>query len=528
MRELLHEAEKTRASLASSLEEQAELATKRAATIEEQKQELADTITRFRNSETSLLEKHRGELEALDKELREQRKYSSELESELENTRIGLSDALRAARDQAEQERAKILADGNARLSRIEDELSLAISSREEIELSRNALEDELNEREERIERLVEHVEDLELKIRDDGEAREKHISELEKTKAGFSSALSANWKHLALARGTSEAEREAREKAEAEIAAAKAEITQLEAEAAKARAKFEEEINDWEKRFDQLREEKLTLASEDANLKRIRDQIHEAQAQKKNIETDLSKLSSGMKSFQTQHAELESQKEALLKEREELKAGLNAARLELESIQRRQAESQNQEVKLAETIDSAERRIQSLKKLEAQMEQAVERKRQSGILSRSDVFSSSAATAAAAAANGEFSEEEFYRKLITKLDLIDDLSKRYDNRWRYPKVSDQLSILKKSFLDFLHDRSVREFRLDPGTVLSVEERKRIKLVPPDQANGRKGLPAVGGQVGNSSRVVETVRPGYIYKNGASDIVIRKAEVIVG
>ncbi len=329
------------------------------------------------------------------------------------------------------------------------------------------------------------------------------------------------------MARDTSAIEKEGKEKAEAEIVSLRDTIEGLESEAEKNREKFEAEISDWETRFDQLREEKLTLASEDANLKRIRDQIHEAQAEKKGIESDLSKLSAGMKNFQMQHEELGAQKEALLKEREELKAGLNAARLELESVQRRQAESQNQEEKLAETIDSAERRIQSLKKLESQMEQAVERKRQSGILSRSDVFSSK--EAAAAAASAEFSEEDFYRKLITKLDLIDDLSKRYDNRWRYPKVSDQLSILKSSFLDFLHDHSVREFRLDPGTVLSVEERKRIKLVPPDQAtNGKKNLPANAAANGNSSRVVETVRPGYIYKNGTSDIVIRKAEVIVG
>lgn len=526
MKNLLQEAERTRASLSASLEEQTELANKRAATIEEQKQELSETVTRFRHAETSLLEKHRGELDALHGELREQRKYSADLENELENTRVGLSEALRSARDQAEQDRSKILADGYAKLSQIEDELSLAISSREEIELSRNALEDELNEREERIERLVEHVEDLELKIRDEQEAREQDLAVLEKTKAGFSNALSSNWKHLGIARSAADSERSARERSEAEIASAKAEIEKLESEAEKNRIRFEEEIADWEKRFDQLREEKLTLASEDANLKRIRDQILEAQSEKKLIETDLSKLSSGMKNFQRQHDELESQKDALLKEREELKAGLNAARLELESVQRRQAESQSQEEKLAEMIDSAERRIQSLKKLEAQMEQAVERKRQSGILSRSDVFS--AKDIKETASHGDFSEEEFYRKLISKLDLIDDLSRRYDNRWRYPKVCDQLSILKNSFLDFLHDHSVREFRLDPGTVLSVEERKRIKLVPPDQANGKKGLPSAPGQNGNSSRVVETVRPGYIYKNGSVDIIIRKAEVIVG
>ncbi|MEM9016851.1 MAG: hypothetical protein AAGC68_07535, partial [Verrucomicrobiota bacterium] len=125
------------------------------------------------------------------------------------------------------------------------------------------------------------------------------------------------------------------------------------------------------------------------------------------------------------------------------------------------------------------------------------------------------------------FSEEDFYRKLIAKLDLIDDLSKKYDNRWRFPKVADQLSLLKSSFLDFLHDHSVTEFQLEPGTVLSVEERKRIKLVPPTEANGTsKRLPSSNGSNG-SSKVIETVRPGYLLQSGNASIVIRKAEVIV-
>ena len=111
---------------------------------------------------------------------------------------------------------------------------------------------------------------------------------------------------------------------------------------------------------------------------------------------------------------------------------------------------------------------------------------------------------------------------------MIDDLSKRYDNRWRYPKVAEQLGLLKGSFLDFLHDHSVREFHLEPGTVLSVEERKRIKLVPPTEQNGVR-LPATNGngRNGNSSCVVQTIRPGYVYKNGGSDVIIRKAEVVV-
>ncbi len=157
-------------------------------------------------------------------------------------------------------------------------------------------------------------------------------------------------------------------------------------------------------------------------------------------------------------------------------------------------------------------------------MEHAVERKRQQNILSRGEVFSEELATLAM---NGEFSHEDFYRKLVTKLDLIDDLTKRYDNKWRYPKVSEQLSLLKRSFVDFLHDHSVKQFDLEPGTVLSVAERKRIKLVPLQNGATKKNQTNGNGTGAQNALVVETLRPGYVYQNGSTNVIIRKAEVVV-
>ena len=522
---LLKETERMRAELTTRLTDESELATTRARTIDEQRKDLADTIARAKESERELLEKHRSEVEELDNQIRNLREEKAKVESELENTRVGMSEALRKAKEQAETEKAKILADGNAKLSEIEVELSQAIRNREDIGESKNQLEDELNEREERIERLAEHIEDLELKIRDEKEEKDRIRLDLQTTKEGLSSALASTRNHFSRSQKDYDHERRTREEVEANYADARMEIEKLKSEAEELQSRFDAEVKEWEERYDKLREEKLTLASEDANLKRIREQIIAAKEQKDEIEDELSSLSEDMKTFQAQHDKIKTQKNDLVKDREELKAGLNVARSELESIQRRCSDSQSHEAKLAETIESAEKRIRSLKKLEAEMEQAFERKRQKGILSRSEIFSE--ATSELISGDSEFSKEEFYKKLISRLDLIDDLSKRYDNKWRYPKVSDQLALLKGSFVDFLHDHSVREFQLDPGTTLSVEERKRIKLVPPKDANGSRA-PQRNSENGSGSQVVETVRPGYVYQNGGKDVILRKAEVIVG
>jgi len=520
-RTLLTETEKKRGDLSSLLAEESALAATRAKALEALRKDLADTIARFKASESDLLTKHGDEIDGLLAELRSERAHKEGLEIELSNTRVGMSNALRQARDESAAARARLIAEGNAKLSAVEDTLSEAIRAREEIEQSRSEIEDELNQRDAHIEKLSERIEDLEIHWRDEIEARHAVLRDLKTTREGFSTALHANWGHLGTARKDHEKERLARGEFEESLSAAREDIASLNVTVEEQEQRYRADIREWEDRYDALREEKLTLASEDANLNKIREQIIEATAKRRQIEDELDGLGTGMKEFQSRHRELQTQKDSLLGEREELKAGLNVARSELDSVQRRCNESKEQESKLADTITAAERRIQSLRKLESEMEQAVERKRQQHVLSRGDVFSEQLEALTSAP---EFSQEEFYRKLIAKLDLLDDLTKRYDNKWRYPKVAEQLGILKRSFVDFLQDHSVRQFDLEPGTVLSVAERKRIKLVP--LQNGAAKKPAGNGSA-TTSQVVETLRPGYVYRNGSKDVIIRKAEVVV-
>jgi chromosome segregation ATPase len=520
-RTLLTETEKKRGDLSSLLAEESALAATQAKALEALRKDLADTIVRFKASESDLLTKHGDEIDSLLAELRSERAHKEGLEIELSNTRVGMSNALRQARDESAAAQARLIAEGNAKLSAVEDTLSEAIRAREEIEQSRSEIEDELNQRDAHIEKLSERIEDLEIHWRDEIEARHAVLRDLKTTREGFSTALYANWGHLGTARQDHEKERSARGKFEESLSAAREDIASLNATIEEQEQRYRADIREWEDRYDALREEKLTLASEDANLNKIREQIIEATAKRRQIEDELDKLGTGMKEFLSRHRELQTQKDALLGEREELKAGLNVARSELDSVQRRCNESKEQESKLADTITAAERRIQSLRKLELEMEQAVERKRQQHVLNRGDVFSEQLEALTPAP---EFSQEEFYRKLIAKLDLLDDLTKRYDNKWRYPKVAEQLGILKRSFVDFLQDHSVRQFDLEPGTVLSVAERKRIKLVP--LQNGAAKKPVSNGAA-TTSQVVETLRPGYVYRNGSKDVIIRKAEVVV-
>ncbi len=106
---------------------------------------------------------------------------------------------------------------------------------------------------------------------------------------------------------------------------------------------------------------------------------------------------------------------------------------------------------------------------------------------------------------------------------MIDDFAKRYDSKWLYPKFSEQPGILKRGFVDLLRDHSVRPLELEPGTVVSIPERKRIKLVPLQNGVAKKA----NGNGSQSSLVVETVRPGYVDRNGSRDVIIRKAEGVV-
>lgn len=521
-RGLLDQTERARLDLASRLAGETALVATHLGTIDGLRRELSETIARFTRSQSEWIARHGEETDALLAELRAERTRREGLEVDLRNTREGLSGALHHAREDSVRMQAKLLAESHEKLSAIEEELGASIRAREAVEAAKNQLEDELNLREEEIERLSERLEDLGLQLQDEAAARQAVLRHLATTRAGFSETLRSNWKRLAEAGEQFAHESARRRETESLLAEARTAIENLSHELECERSRHSASIREWEDRYEVLRGEKLTLASEDADLRKIREEILASRETKRALEGEIAKLGGEVKTTEGRQAELRLQREHLLAEREELKAALNAARLELGSLQKRCAESKGEEAKQVETIAAAERRIQSLRRLEAEIELAVERRRQQALLTRGEVFSSGSDPVTA---RPEFSQEDFYRKLIAKLDLIDDLAKRYENKWLYPKVAEQLGILKRGFIEFLHDHSVKPFDLEPGTVLSLAERRRIKLVPLPEGAARKTNG--NGANANGSRVVETIRPGYVFQNGSQDVIIRKAEVLV-
>ncbi|MEM7600857.1 MAG: hypothetical protein AAF357_05530, partial [Verrucomicrobiota bacterium] len=120
------------------------------------------------------------------------------------------------------------------------------------------------------------------------------------------------------------------------------------------------------------------------------------------------------------------------------------------------------------------------------------------------------------------FSEVDFYRRLVEKLDLVDELIKLHEKKRRFAKIVEQLVRLKESFLELLEQQSVDLLDLEPGTSLCMNQSVRLELVPLPDGSEPKLDP-----FGNT-RVVETVCPGYIFHEGSRDLVIRKARVKVG
>ena len=106
--------------------------------------------------------------------------------------------------------------------------------------------------------------------------------------------------------------------------------------------------------------------------------------------------------------------------------------------------------------------------------------------------------------------------QLIKKIDLIDDLISRYSKTKKNKEVSQQLTILRKSFLDFLSDNSVNAFEFAPRTELEMDLRRKIKIVSTKQ-RAEDGI----------TRIVETVTPGYTCADDeGGEVIIRKAEVV--
>ena len=196
--------------------------------------------------------------------------------------------------------------------------------------------------------------------------------------------------------------------------------------------------------------------------------------------------------------------------------------------FQKKQEEIEKSAHKLEELLqklNDSEKRVNDLRKLEAELEKSVLRAQRSA-LSRKGIYSE----------EGESStvmwpetEELICRELIERVELLEDLLRQYESRWFFPKVAEQLNLLRDSFMVLLKDHSVDQFDLEPGTELSVKSRGRIHLISLNEVGDPRLKRKSIQNLENSSRttVLQTIRPGYVYRNAGQDVIIRKAEVVV-
>ena len=106
-----------------------------------------------------------------------------------------------------------------------------------------------------------------------------------------------------------------------------------------------------------------------------------------------------------------------------------------------------------------------------------------------------------------------FANDIIKRVDLIDALIARYAGANGTTDVPQQLTTLRASFEDILHQHGVTEFDVAAGTMVDIELRKRITVV--DSVPGK-----------SKPRVTESCRTGFIFSRGEGhEIILRKVEV---
>jgi molecular chaperone GrpE (heat shock protein) len=100
----------------------------------------------------------------------------------------------------------------------------------------------------------------------------------------------------------------------------------------------------------------------------------------------------------------------------------------------------------------------------------------------------------------------------IKRLDLIDVLIQRFSEGGN-AALAQQLTTLRASFEDILHQHGVTEFEVAPGTVVDVALRYKIAIT--DSVPGK-----------SKPKVIESYRPGYIYSSPeGKETILRKVEV---
>lgn len=295
-----------------------------------------------------------------------------------------------------------------------------------------------------------------------------------------------------------------------------KADIVKLESQIESIVAEREASEEDWKARVIELKTTNELLAGGSQDLETLEAQIKRSSEEIKKLRSEKTSLESATKELRAEKKALAAATELISEEKEDSVKTINQVKEEGHKASQKLDS-------ILHNLHESEKKVTYLRSLESELEKSVLRAQRSA-LSRKGIYSDDEEGLTAIWPE---TEQLICRELIDRLELLEDMLKRYQQSWFFPKVADQLNLLKDSFLVLLKNHSVDQFDLEPGTELSVDSRKKIQLISVDDLDDPKLKRLSQQGDGQRTRVLQTIRPGYIYSKGGQDVIIRKAEVVV-
>ncbi len=119
--------------------------------------------------------------------------------------------------------------------------------------------------------------------------------------------------------------------------------------------------------------------------------------------------------------------------------------------------------------------------------------------------------------------EQEIYRALVDRLEVVDRLLEEYRGSRKLREVVAELTEFRGKLAEILVSGGVEPFQVEPGTFLSLKNRKEVKIL------SRKGwgTSQYSEHPFQPGEVFKVVRPGYRAGSGEQSIIIRKVEVLI-
>ncbi|MDH4410173.1 MAG: FHA domain-containing protein [Verrucomicrobiales bacterium] len=119
--------------------------------------------------------------------------------------------------------------------------------------------------------------------------------------------------------------------------------------------------------------------------------------------------------------------------------------------------------------------------------------------------------------------EEEIYRALIERLEVLDLLLDGYRGARKLKEVAQELTAFRNRLVNILESGGVRPFELGLGTFLSPKHRREVQVLS-RKGWGTRQYSETPFQPGE---VVKVVRPGYRVGDGDAAVILRKVEVLI-